>query len=300
MDYLTGWFSEGEAEKLPAAVAGVDPYEGTIEPIEETETLLAESFQALETELDKITEKDNWLQAQEKCPELLDDSFKLMFLRCEKFDAKEAAERVVRYWNRRVEVFGPTNAFLPLTLDGAMSDESNKAAFSTGLLRLLVGVEDPVGRPVIFCDPSRQRPGEYERNAMVRYFWYIVHAALEQSKAGQTRGVIFVAYVKTVTMSHFDSGLVQVNLNPKGALPVHLIAFHVCYPPTIFSLAYPILKLLLGSYVKRVLVHSGTEEDVKTKMAHYGLTQDKCPTELGGLLELNQEAWLQERRENNL
>ena len=54
----------------------------------ETESMIAESLHAFQETLDKTppSEKQALCQAEEKCPELLTEKFKLMFLRCEAFD----------------------------------------------------------------------------------------------------------------------------------------------------------------------------------------------------------------------
>lgn len=69
----------------PATSTPPDQY-GQIHPIE-TDELIAAKRQEFETELAKISEKQNVEMAQQRCPELLTDDFKLMFLRCEVFQA---------------------------------------------------------------------------------------------------------------------------------------------------------------------------------------------------------------------
>jgi hypothetical protein len=61
---------------------------GQVHP-NETPELIARKQNEFETELDKLAagSKKNLERAQERCPELLTDDFKLMFLRCEVFNA---------------------------------------------------------------------------------------------------------------------------------------------------------------------------------------------------------------------
>lgn len=56
---------------------------------EETPDLIAKSQAALHDEISKLSadKKAGWLQAKEKCPDLVDDDHTLMFLRCEVFNA---------------------------------------------------------------------------------------------------------------------------------------------------------------------------------------------------------------------
>lgn len=56
---------------------------------EETPELITKGQAALHDEISKLSpdKKKGWLQAKEKCPDLVDDAHTLMFLRCEVFNA---------------------------------------------------------------------------------------------------------------------------------------------------------------------------------------------------------------------
>mmetsp|Transcript_7342 Transcript_7342/g.10527 ORF Transcript_7342/g.10527 Transcript_7342/m.10527 type:complete len:81 (-) Transcript_7342:82-324(-) len=61
---------------------------GQIHP-NETPELIEEKLNELESQLDKLSDdaKKNWIKATEKCPDLTGDATRLMFLRCEVFNA---------------------------------------------------------------------------------------------------------------------------------------------------------------------------------------------------------------------
>lgn len=78
---------------------------------------------------------------------------------------------------------------------------------------------------------------------------------------------------------------------------VRLSGAHVCQPPGFFRLLIPLVKLVMGERLrKRIRFHTGSHEDVQKSLEPYGLTKDILPTELGGDVVLDQDAWLEARR----
>jgi hypothetical protein len=76
---------------------------GQVHP-NETPELIAQKQTEFDTEIEKLASdaKENLLQAQERCPELLTHDFKLMFLRCEVFNA-DVSNSLARYLHIRIE-----------------------------------------------------------------------------------------------------------------------------------------------------------------------------------------------------
>lgn len=279
-----------------------DDLYGQVVP-KETPELLSSKLEELETELQNIPDemKVEWSMALEKCPHLCDQAFKLMFLRCEIMNSDLAAKRIVKYWKKRVEMFGEAKAFLPFTLGDSGPFQGDDSSLKIGFLRL-TNQRDTAGRPIVFGDPSRLPADQssYENESMCRALWYCMHALLEDETA-QRKGSVIVMFPKNVRIAHFNRKLAKLNAESiKGCIPIRLSALHICHPPVVFDLIFPIIKVLMGAHLrKKIRVNSGSNEKVLNKFeSQFGITSDKLPTEMGGTLVLDQEQWLKERLES--
>ena len=206
-----------------------------------------------------------------------------------------AAKRYAKYWDKRIEIFGPEKAFLPLTLSQALKDDDE--ALTIGYANLLHGHCDPQGRSIMYMEAGRQDKTKYSRESMVRAIWYMLHAAME-SEATQKYGILFITYPAGVTMSQVDRGLIKILLpSIQGTIPIRLSAFHSCQPPTFLKLVLPFIKLFMSDRTKdRLLFHFGSTEKVREKLESYGLTRDNIPQSLGGEVIVDTKAWIEKRR----
>mmetsp|Transcript_20944 Transcript_20944/g.45673 ORF Transcript_20944/g.45673 Transcript_20944/m.45673 type:complete len:317 (+) Transcript_20944:15-965(+) len=272
---------------------------GQVHP-NETPDLVSESLKGLTEEIDGMPaeKRVNWEKAKERCPELTGDRHKLMFLRCEVFNVGLAALRLLKYWDKRVELFGEDKAFLPLTLDGALRDD--EVALEMSLMQSTEAT-DEAGRRIVLGDPSRLDKTKYTVPDMVRAFWYTMHAVLEDEMT-QKRGVILLLYPHHAHVSQFDRKLIAANAESmKGILPVRIGSFQICHPPTFFQIVFPVIKFLLGKRLRqRIKVHAGSKEHVLERLAHFGIPKESVPSDLGGDVVLDQKAWLAKRKELDL
>lgn len=138
-----GFISEEERREALQELYGED------DEIEETPRFLRDKLELLEEELDQIHEKKSYELAVFANPNYVEsDKFRLMFLRADRFDVRRAAKRIVAYWDRKLELFGPEKAFRPHRFD--LDFECNDSfAVSRGGIRLLPHCDD-AGRAIIF------------------------------------------------------------------------------------------------------------------------------------------------------
>ena len=295
---------------MAAADAGAVTMYGQSPPREETPELLEASFRDLLEEIGKLPEDDTacWRRASSARPDLTGESHRIMFLRCELFDAVAAARKICKYWTSRFELFGERLALLPLRLggDGLLNPANSEGhADDAETVRLtlqcmgycfmrVTGRKDSGGRAVVFADPSRLESYDKsaeQRAAMVRACWATFHLAIQDDEDVQRLGVVVVACPKNAKLKHADSKLMKRNgAMISGVLPVRLGAFHICHPPWFFGkVIYPLIKIIMPARLtKRINVETGKQEEVLAALDKFGLGKEVVPSALGGDLVLKE------------
>jgi hypothetical protein len=117
--------------------------------VEETSSFLNEHLDLLENEISKIPKESKlaYEHAQSVFPAFVQDqAFRLMFLRAVRFEAPEAAWRIVKFFELKRQLFGPHNLATKICLSDL--DQDTMACLSTGYIQLLSG-RDRAGRAVI-------------------------------------------------------------------------------------------------------------------------------------------------------
>lgn len=290
----------------------------------ESAKCLSDSLRLLEKEIGKLSEetRSGLDQAKVICPEISESKeHRLMFLRCEQFNTdvsnddnmvpyilpsckqflylvlrwytQLAALRMANYWNTRIQLFG-SKAFAPFSIADIL--EKDRKELSLGFLRLIPET-DGTGRCNIFMDPSVLEGHEYKDENMCRAAWYILHAALENNESTQQKGIVFLVYLRYTYVRHFDRSLVKLIANSiKGVLPVRVSAIHIFHAPYLFEVLFDVVSLLLGERLtKRMKMYSGEDEVIHDQLGDYGILPSRLPSELGGSLDLDQDAWIAER-----
>jgi hypothetical protein len=133
---------------------------------------MAQLQEALEATDDD--DKQAFLRAQQECPEYVNsDMFLLPFLRCESFNATLAAQRIVLYWEEKLNLLWEGHAFGPITLDSLQ--ESDLRVIRSGGVSLMPK-KDEAGRAIIHFDRGLVFVRLNGRDAVVSLFVIHRHA----------------------------------------------------------------------------------------------------------------------------
>lgn len=254
----------------------------------------------------------NFISAERLCPHLVPSSFKLLFIRCECFDIDNAIKRYIKYWDKRVEIFGEERAFQPLTI-ASIYQRNEQTPLELGAMQIIrrpkssrsstaiPSMKDDE-RNLLWVDAVKLDPTKYTREAGIRAFWYFFHALLEDEQV-QKRGLICLCYSAHFSHKNRDPTFSRMCLaSLQGCLPIRLSAFHGCHPPALFRVAARFFLLFVGERLrKRVIPHAGTNEHVISILENkYHISRDHIPTEMGGNLTMDVKKWICEREEAGL
>lgn len=134
------------------------------EDIDDSPEFFQMKIHAMDEAIDAIEEKEAYETAVFVNPTYVEsDAFRLAFLRAEGFDAVTAAKRMVRYWERKVELFGTENAFKPSVTIMHLKEEDYPALAKAGIN--VLPLVDASGRGMIYSALSEWEPNI---NSMVR------------------------------------------------------------------------------------------------------------------------------------
>lgn len=128
---------------------------GVVDIPNETPLKLEEKLAELEAEIQRIAAKSAYQRAHTVSETYVNDrSFRLKFLRADRFDAKSAARRLVSFFEQKLIIFGPDKLVKDITIDDL--DHDDLAVLKNGHMQFLPQ-RDMAGR-TIFCDiRSRER-----------------------------------------------------------------------------------------------------------------------------------------------
>mmetsp|Transcript_33886 Transcript_33886/g.74340 ORF Transcript_33886/g.74340 Transcript_33886/m.74340 type:complete len:637 (+) Transcript_33886:221-2131(+) len=254
------------------------------------------SLSLLEFELSKLPldQTAAYRRATIECLDQVSAERKMAFLECEKGDARLAAKRLARYWQFRLDLWGPDRCFLPMTLAGAMRDEVEPMV--NRCLNQVLPVTDTSGRAIIFGCPNRRNFSEYSIEQEFMALVYLFETIIENPDL-RMRGIVCLVDGRGIERKHVSKKLLRFAREIELSLPICLRAIHMCHPSTVlYYVIQPVVRHFMGKEFRlRNKLHYGSEAKVLSDLEAYCLPRDRVPRELGGNVDLDLNMWVTER-----
>ena len=114
---------------------------------DEDPSMVSSLLEELDTHLTAIKNETAYALAETKSRKYVSSrGFRMMFLRADRYEPKEAAERMIRFFEVKKHLFGEEKLVKDITLDDL--DEGDTEALETGCAQISIG-KDKAGRPVV-------------------------------------------------------------------------------------------------------------------------------------------------------
>ena len=257
----------------------------------------AELLTALQLELDKIPpeRKEAYVQAKLKCPDELSDVKRLAFLEHEEGNVLLAAERITRYWEFRLELFGEDRCYLPMTLTGAMHDEM--LAIAGGIGYQLLPTTDASGRGIIHSCSKNRDLSKFSMKQEFKALFYYLHCMMENDDT-RRKGFIQMVDGRHMRRESYSGDWPRYISMLEAALPIVPRAVHICYPSnTLYYIIMPVLSRFIPKHIRlRQNMHHGfTIDEVLKSLSKFGLYPDRIHSDLGGHVKIDINQFLFDR-----
>eukprot|EP00538_Stauroneis_constricta_P004610 CAMPEP_0119548244 /NCGR_PEP_ID=MMETSP1352-20130426/2195_1 /TAXON_ID=265584 /ORGANISM="Stauroneis constricta, Strain CCMP1120" /LENGTH=468 /DNA_ID=CAMNT_0007593447 /DNA_START=172 /DNA_END=1578 /DNA_ORIENTATION=+ len=250
--------------------------------IEETEELLMSSLFQLEAKLNEIPQKNAYMIAYQQNRDFVCDvEFRLMFLRAKRFDAKKAAECIVKHMELKLKLWGLALLTRRITFND-LDAESQQVFANNGAIQILP-VRDSAGRVVFFSMEKNHRPNYRTDTPEVfvsRLLWYYLMAVMEDDVESQKNGIVYVAY-SLGNKPAFDDAERKVLWGAgevSGVCPIRITSFLYCYDQ-------PSQKALMDIFAVGLQITArcrfqpifGSDTECKHKMMTLGIPVNHLP-----------------------
>ena len=213
-----------ERESINEEIHGVEVRNAGVT---ESPELLRKSFQELDLELQKL--RRQWVafdMSQRLFGEttyLNTDDLRIIFLRCDLFDVKNAASRICKYAELMHEIFGD----FALQRRPYLTDltDLELSILETGGYQILPG-RDRAGRRIL-GNFAFDAPEEFDVRSRLRLSMYCVLAFVEDVET-QQKGAVTMSWWHNVSVNDF---LIRKKVHERvDAIPMRVGAYHLCIP----------------------------------------------------------------------
>jgi hypothetical protein len=244
---------------------GSDGKECFTEELYEPEDLVDQALQDLDDEIDKLpSDRKGALEKTiQTSKDYVNTSFRLKFLRAEKFDPHLAAVRLALHFEQKLELFGEEK----LAREIVQSDlnEDDMESLMSGYLQVL-NTLDFGERKIIFYYKALSNIEESDcykhRENILRSFWYVMNV-ISTSEDVQKLGVVNVVYnLGGIPRSGIDYEKSRRLSNLIKSIPVRFCSFYPCIDTKFWAIVVETFSVIINKYLlMRFRIIKGDHEE---------------------------------------
>jgi hypothetical protein len=261
--------------------------------VEETPLIVKELLDNLHAELQTFPEKAEIISRLKSCTPspLENDHLMMRFVRAEQYDVRLATKRVIKHYEKKLELFGSEKLGLNITLDDLEHDDM-KTLRSGGFQAL--PSRDLAGRAVLF---ERFQSLRYDNpKNLFRTIWFVSMALVEESDP-ECHLVVVSFQTGPFSPDLFDRAIYKQTINILAKLlPIKLAGFHFCFDDVRFRMVWGLATIYIGKEAKRrAIEHEGAPFECRYGLMSYGINVDDLPITVDGVDDQrNLRKWIME------
>jgi len=210
------------------------------------------------------------------------DDFRLRFLRCDLFDVKKAAQRLLTYLDLLVEIFGDDALRRPICLSDFTKEELRH--MRKGMIQILP-YRDRSGRRIFVVFPEEEQ-SQIPAFVKAKIAMYMLWAAGDNDIVTQQKGVVVLCW--------FDASFATMNRSWKIKYKFYTLtcdritAIHCCSPDTPhYRLRRAVMVLRCGKEnISKLIFHLGESMEIHYRLQGYGIPFEYVPISWTGKIKV--------------
>ena len=217
-------------------------------------------------------------------------SFRLMFLRANRYDPYVAATNVIKFLELKRTLFGQEKLTKKISL--ADLNEDDKRYLESGAVQISK-YRDRSGRQILLFIPSAVMQDEVSVEALHRARYYVIMSSLE-SEENQRKGCIVVYFAALPT----DATHHTTNSGVLWDLPIFFSSAHACFNEISAYMLMSVVVFRLPTKLRpRTRVHYGSCTDCLYKLSTFGIPKEAILTETDEPRLIDHLEWYRHRQE---
>jgi len=201
-----------------------------------------------------------------------DQSFRIMFLRGNRYDTKSSADQMLRFFTQKEKLFGTEKLVKDITIGDL--NEDDMVALKSGSIQL--AGRDRANRQIFFQVPGL-RDSEHHLTSELRMRYYITMCALE-SQETQIKGGVSIAYAVGEYKDKSEGKGFLEHTNLATSLPIHWASYHFnCSDIAQYLFGSVAMTAVPSKLRVRFRMHLGSHLECLYLLSTYGISARLLP-----------------------